>query len=909
MREQPLEATADFALASPVASFRNLRLTIGEATLTGSARYTAPEERGRGRLDAQLGLQGLDLAQLPQLSSVFEATQNLDLGLMLDARGVRHGNRGGAGRISARIVSDGPTLLVESLDIVDLAGANARVSGRIAPDGSGRIAGKVTAQRAAPLVDLLGAVWIGGVSKLVPPFLREGELDLNLTAERAGAAQQGPPRLRTAVRGRAAGGDFDADVLATDGVTESLTIRLATDNTGRWLERPNVPILRRPASLELKGVRVGSGRFNVTTSGDIGGLKVATVRPFALGAEDDVIDSGEAEFSTADLTPFLVLLGEGARVDPPVPAQLRVTLGRERDAALLTARGRIAESAVEARIAARSRSDVTGSVSLDRLSMPWLAAAFALNAAPDPRATASWSTSRFGESGKMIQGAQVGFRVRDLRLGRGLRGEDASFSVAATPDGIAIRDLKAGMAGGRIAGSLAVNRQGSQASFSGEGVIENASLRALAGPSPFEARVSADLRFGASGETLAAIVSNLSGAGEVRLNDLEIPNLDPGAIGRALPRMLKESDPLATNRLQAILAEELSRQAWRVSAAAPATMVGGVLRLSPVTASAGASTWQGAVAYDFKTLALDARGTLTSRETPKGWTGSAPYIVVGWRGPLANPVREVDVGPLTNGLAAIVLQRELEKIEAFEAEVNERARLNSRREMERRRERDRIAAEEAARKAAEEAARRAAAEEAARRAAEEAATRAAEEAARVARIREETERQARLREQQEAERQTRLRDEAERQARLREQQEAERQARLRDEAEQRARLREQLEADRRARLREQVERALSEGQAAAREPPRRRCRRPSTSGPRRKSSGGPAVRALLSPVSCAGRTRGWRRRGSAAPAKRRSRRPTPAPVGLAPPQSRAAPPRTAVRAIRWCGGRRSTRSA
>jgi hypothetical protein len=43
--------------------------------------------------------------------------------------------------------------VVETLDIADLAGASARVSGRIAPDGSGRIAGRVTAQRAAPLVD------------------------------------------------------------------------------------------------------------------------------------------------------------------------------------------------------------------------------------------------------------------------------------------------------------------------------------------------------------------------------------------------------------------------------------------------------------------------------------------------------------------------------------------------------------------------------------------------------------------------------------------------------------------------------------------------------------------------------------------------------------------------------------
>jgi hypothetical protein len=59
----------------------------------------------------------------------------------------------------------------------------------------------------------------------------------------------------------------------------------------------------------------------------------------------------------------------------------------------------------------------------------------------------------------------------------------------------------------------------------------------------------------------------------------------------------------------------------------------------------------------------------------------------------------VDAGSLTNGLAAIVLQRELEKIEMFESDANERLRRQQRRETDRLRERERLAAEEAARQA------------------------------------------------------------------------------------------------------------------------------------------------------------------------------------------------------------------
>ena len=71
---------------------------------------------------------------------------------------------------------------------------------------------------------------------------------------------------------------------------------------------------------------------------------------------------------------------------------------------------------------------------------------------------------------------------------------------------------------------------------------------------------------------------------------------------------------------------------------------------------------------------LEPRGARHAKPkaSPQGWTGNPPYIGLGWRGPVANAAREIDVGTLINGLAAIVLQRELEKIEAFEADISER---------------------------------------------------------------------------------------------------------------------------------------------------------------------------------------------------------------------------------------------
>jgi len=697
---RPIEASSDVVFSNPVLSLNRMRVKVGDAVTTGNLRYTAPEADERGKLEAQLAIQNLNLDQLPQVSSVFDATQNVDVGFILEARGVSAGKSPATGRITARILSDGPALLVENLDIVDLAGANARVSGRIAPDGSGRINGKVTAQRAAPLIDLIGSVWIGGVSKLVPHFLREGPLDVQVGTERvAPPAGSTDLRLRTTMKGMAAGGTIDGSVDAVDGRTESLNVTLATNNTGHWVNRSTMASLARPSRIDLRGTRVGSGQFNVTIAGDVAGAQIATLRPFALSENDDVVDSGEAEVVTADITPFMLLLGDGAGVRPPVPVKARVTLGRVRDASHLDITGQVAGNAVQASLDVRSRSEIGGEVSLDRLSLPWLTATLALNVPGDPHATAIWSNATFGQSGRLVTGGRVTFRVGTLDLGRGIQGTRASFTLEAQPDGISIRNLDANIGTGRLTGFTTITRQGATATVVGEGALDSVPLWALVGTTPIEAVLSGNLKFGTAGESMSRLVSALGGAGDWKITRLRVPSADPAVFDRALKRALAENEPLVEGRAEAVINAELGRSALLAqTVTTSAALVGGSLRLSPFVIESGPSTWQGAVTFDLNTLELDARGSLIARTSPAGWAGAPPSIGLAWRGSLVNPVREVDAGPFRNGLAAIVLKRELEKIEAFERAAAERQRqVQAQQEAER--QRAKAAAEEAARQA------------------------------------------------------------------------------------------------------------------------------------------------------------------------------------------------------------------
>ncbi|HEV7439549.1 MAG TPA: AsmA family protein [Methylobacterium sp.] len=736
---RPVEASTDLSAAAPDFSLRNLRLRLGEASVTGNARYATGEAGGRGRFDAQIAARGIDIAALPSFSNALASLHGRDIGLTIKARDVRYGPAGansGNGTIAASIQSDGTSLVVDSLDVTDLAGANAKLSGRIDPDGAGRITGRVSAPVAAPLLALLDKVWVAE-ARLIPGFLRAGALDLGVSVERgAGEAEA----LRTAATGTAAGGSLDVSLLSRAGHVDSLDLTIATPRAGTWFGRDDLAGLRQPAKLILSGKRAASGAgLDLTIGGLVAGVTLSTVKPVALAPEAGPPMSGELRAEGADLGPFLPLLG-AAPLPGPWPADLRLGLSRAGPEARADLSGTVAGGSLSAQLIRAPDGAVTGTGTLDRLSLPQLAAALVVPAAArgaDAAAAANWSNARFAPPPTGRPRVDLDLRVGTFELGRGLTATATAFKLGLDEGGLTLRELSGKLAEGRLSGSATLSRQGGAAGLSGEGTLTDASIPLLADGGPIQGRVSAALRFGGTGDSPAALIGNLAGSGEVRLTGLILPGADPSALERGLNRALGEDDPLREGRLQAIVGEELAAAPAKAAApaAAPATIVGGILRASPLDLDLGAARWSGTLGYDFRTGRLDARGILTGGAGPKDWSGGTPSVQLGFTGPLARPERSLDAGPLTNGLAALVLQRELEKIEILEADQVERQRRRARVEMDRARA---AAIKAAAEKAAAEkaAADKAAAEEAARQARQRAQQAAAEESARQSRARE-----------------------------------------------------------------------------------------------------------------------------------------------------------------------------
>ncbi|MGX9983895.1 AsmA family protein [Methylobacterium fujisawaense] len=701
-----VEAAADLSAAATGLSLRNLRLGLGPARITGNARYTAAEGTERGRFEAQIRASGLDIAGLPPLGTTLGTLRDTDLALTLEAKDVRFGATGsGTGTIAARIQSDGAGLTVDSLDVTDLAGASARLSGQIGADGTGRVSGRLKAPAAAPLLGLLERVWVGEI-RLLPAVLRDAPLDLAVTLDRAGGAAAA---LRTQARGSAGGGTLDLTLASRGTRIEGGTATLTAPRAGAWFGRSDIVGLQQPAELHVTAERPDGQALALTANGTVAGLRLSTGRPILVGP-DFVPTGGEVRADTADLAPFLTLAGAATLAPGAWPADLTVTLSRQQGEAAAAIAGTVAGSGVNGTLLRAAGGALYGRLALDRLSVPQLAAALVIP--PGANGTFGPPTAHPALS--------LDVRVASLDLGRGLVATEATAALGLTDGNLILRDLSGKLAGGRLVGSVTIARLGAGAAVSGSGSLDGAALPTLAG-GPIGGRLSADLRFAATAETLPGLADSLSGSGALTLTDLSLPAADPAALGRVLARAAEMDDPLREGRLHALVTEELARGGGqaRGSARAAATIVGGVLRAGPFDLDLGPARWAGTVGYDLRAGRLDVRGTLVGGPVPRGWNAGPPAVQFGLTGPLGAPERVLDVGTLSNGLAAFVLQRELETIELTEADQVERQRRRARIEMDRARAAalkaaaDKAAAEKAA---AEKAAGEKAAEEASKRA-------------------------------------------------------------------------------------------------------------------------------------------------------------------------------------------------
>jgi hypothetical protein len=288
--------------------------------------------------------------------------------------------------------------------------------------------------------------------------------------------------------------------------------------------------------------------------------------------------------------------------------------------------------------------------------------------APPP--VEAWSSAAFPAAAAVTLPGDLWIEAGQAKLAEGFVVQNPKF-VLRFDNGLIFLDHARGtLSGAAVTAQGTLRRSGRSVSLAGKFGFSDAA--AFAG-----GKGDGEIEFTALGDSPALLVAALNGAGHLKFRDLTLPALSRTAF-----------TDLAAQRDQAgvlsrtMLTERLRSEVRETLALPPGetrlTLAGGVLRAGPMPLTDGVHAITAGAAFDFRNLTAAGRMTYAARSAPKGWTGPPPQAVLNWRGVPGKPVLEVEADEFANGLTALAIHRETERIEGLEQDQRERSFFNRR---------------------------------------------------------------------------------------------------------------------------------------------------------------------------------------------------------------------------------------
>lgn len=441
-----------------------------------------------------------------------------------------------------------------------------------------------------------------------------------------------------------------------------------------------LPTLREGGRITLKAEgdprRVVTTEINAALAGikaDFSGTLVPFRLPFML--------EGRTKFTSSDLSILHQVLGDGVPTSPKdtvMTGEARL-LGERWKVTLTSLNAQIGSTQVGGEIAfdfARA-GQVAGQIKLKEIALyRLLAPAFGVETPLEPIDPPNKPLSP--PLPPLLTG-DLWIESEKASLTPGLDMGATQFVLRFAPSEIAFEGFETEYGPARYSGVLSLTRKGAEVSAIGR-------VNALRMPIPglAQGRMSGEIPFTATGSTHQAFLASLAGAGQATFEGVNVPQADPMALARLLSQPPQALGALDENNIGARIVTELRKGNIAVPPLTlPLTMVAGQIRLgnTPLDASFFPNVWPlltPSVLVDVPRGLFDAKLGMRLKTIPNGWRGALPEINLNWSGKLRDiantPVqRQVQVASLVNGLLAGAIQRDLERAEAFEADVRERA--------------------------------------------------------------------------------------------------------------------------------------------------------------------------------------------------------------------------------------------
>jgi large subunit ribosomal protein L24 len=675
-----ISAAGDVELSSEGYAARGLKLGVAESRFNGDVVYRAPTPAQRGRLYLDLAAPALDIDAAPNIEAGLAWLGDSDLDLRVEADALRVGRVGLAsvsgGSLALRAIKDGEAFALKRLSLADLGGASIEAEGAISPSERW-LRVKLDARRLGDFAALLARAAPGAPTQ----WLLQRAEDLGAARATFEARREGPPLK----------GPFGFDFLKSEGTIAGARFALTLSQAPAPVDAisaqatassPDVGGLARKLGLKLSPGAAAAGELSVSGAGRWDRGFDAKARLTLAGAEatwsgafrpdaPDAELAGAMTLKSADLGPALAALGF-ATAGAAAPADLSAEVEAGPDGAhWRKLAGAIAGARVSGELAYAPEGALTGALTLDRASLGGLLSLVFGRSAPAPRG-AVWADAKFAPALLTPPSLDIALHVDALDLGLGV-GRAASARLGMDRDRLTLADASALLNGGKLSGRLDVRRGRAQATVSGALALQGVGIERAG----LSARLDASLDFAGAGDSAAALIASLAGAGRLKVASAKIARLDPQALARVYKKIEQtDGPPPDAKKLPGLIGAELDKGPLTVEGAQGAlSLSSGAIRFGPLDPPAGDGSVSGA--FDLGRLSLTLEATETYPKAGRFWSGAAPQV--GIIAGLEPPTRKIDAEFLAAGLAAEAIARESDRIQNFEADVRERAMFNRQR--------------------------------------------------------------------------------------------------------------------------------------------------------------------------------------------------------------------------------------
>lgn len=681
----PFRAEGDVRLSGESVVFDRLKAEFDRDTLEGNFGYFGPTADRAPRIAATLSASNIDLqraaAFVQHLSG--DPAWPREGSLSLNVRQVSIGGVE-ARRADMRLQFDERALTVERLAIDDFGGARVAAAGSIdirtlAPRGAITLDLDVnTPDGVAALVEKLSAPAAATLRRTAPLLL-----PARLRGSLAGDAQAAREAGMAAGLGFKIDGSAGAFALNLQGVAEvpsdgSLLATFVQLDPAKVVVGGRIDARDGRALVEVVGldrllsVDDRAGRLDFKASGRLGGPVTATAQVTAGGlgvSLDGTLEAAQSQVAKADLALSVaqanVRLPQAGTLPAALTARLHYADGV---VALNDITGTVAGNDIAGRLAIGLTPTMSlgGDIRFGATDVPAvIAAAVGMPAKPGGSA---WTADPFaggvlGQFKGRIAIASARSTLKPHLVAQNLRGV-LNFGSSD----IALDDFQADIAGGRVSGRLAFERDGDELSARSRIRLTKADITELL-PSdrpPISGRLNLDAEIEGRGRSPAALIGSLQGKGFFSVEDGKFAGLDPSAFD-AVISSVDQGLPIEAARIRERLETALGRGALSVQGDGAITAAAGRASLTASRLRAEGADLSVSARYDFGAEALDARLVLAR---PAG-TGNAsvgrPEIAVSLQGPIDSPRRTLDIAALVDWLSMRAIAENTKRLAAVSA--------------------------------------------------------------------------------------------------------------------------------------------------------------------------------------------------------------------------------------------------